>query len=250
MGLFGPSGFAGGGATPPVVTNFASSGTWNCCPGAKTILVVAIGGGGGGGDSVDCTTSGQPTFYIAGGGGGGGGGISVCCFTGSAVCATGTVTVGLGGSRGIPATNGGNSCFVSGTATLCAQGGRLGQYSCVINGNNSLWGDGGAGNAQVGNHGGNGCALQNGGNAQALDGAARGGAGGGGVRYCNVLPVSCTFTNPGSVSPVSTFDLPQLSLCLNSAGRGGNGGNASVDFNRTPTGTNGNSGFVTVVQYF
>jgi hypothetical protein len=251
MALFGsPAMLANGGGQQPVVNNFTGSGTWCCCPGAKLIQVIAIGGGGGGGASANYCATGCPTFYISGGQGGGGGGISMTCFTAGQVCSTAVVTVGAGGSQGAPATNGCNSCFVSGTAIVCAQGGERGNYSTVQNNQpTSGLGVGGLGNYSQGNCGGIGWATCPGGNGTSSE-TTRAGAGGGGAYYCNLLGCVPVFTNRGEDSPVADFETPQTAISLNDYGRGGKGGNGSMNSQRTPAGTNGEAGYVRVIQYF
>ena len=250
MGLFGPTSVLSVGGQQPIVQNFTSSGTWNCCPGVKLVQVIAIGAGGGGGSSANFNTTGCPTFYISGGQGGGGGGISMCCFSPTQVSSSAVVTVGGGGAAGAPANDGGRSCFVSGTAIVCAAGGQRGNYSTTINSQPiGTLGVGGAGNQSQGNCGGAGYATQNGANATSLE-TTRAGGGGGGAFYCNLLGCSPVFTNGGSSSPVTEFTTPQTDIDLTTIGRGGQGGNGSMNLTRPITGQAGQSGYVRVIQYF
>lgn len=247
--MFGPLPITSTRGLQPVIDCFTASGCWCCCPGAKLVQVIVIGGGGGGGNSCNFCTVGCNTTNMPGGGAGGGGGVSVCSFPGALVACVAAVVVGAGGANGIPAVDGGASCFVGGV-TLCAGGGQKGQYANI----NTTQSNGsicpGLGNYACGNQGGGGRALINGCNATNTDSTTRGGGGGGGVRYCNTLPSSCTFTNAGSASSCSDLILPQLTVTIGNRGAGGNGGNGSLNFQRATTGTGGAGGFVQVIQYF
>lgn len=241
----------------PVVNCYTSgTSTWCKCPGAQAVGIIVVGGGGGGGDSCCASTVGCNTFFLAGGGGGGGGGLSSCLLVSSSVPNTATVTIGAGGSRGAPATSGGTSCYTGTGLTVCAGGGGCGQRNGVPpqpGGYTNAGGPGGLGSFR-GNTGGFG--GQPGGNACNQANRARGGGGGGGSFYCNVLPTICC-SYPSGSSSSATFYNPNWPLgcgCidLTNFGAGGQGGNSSIDNARdfTVNGTNGNAGFVYVVQYF
>lgn len=251
MALFGAGlTLSAGSGIAPVVNIYEPAGAycWSMCPGAKQIGIVVIGGGGGGGDSTETCTTGCATYVWAGGGGGGGGGISSGLYQACSIASPAAVVVGGGGSRGIPATNGGNSTFVGGVS-LCGQGGRLGQYSTTCNSTNSNAGNGGLGTVS-GNCGGAGKSTA-GINAQALEGTTRGGGGGGGARYCNVIPTSVCLYPSGADTPAGdVYDLGWACLCMTSVGKGGKGGDASMNFGRSVQGSNGLPGAVYVVQFF
>ncbi len=234
----------------PVVDCYTSgTSTWCKCPGAQAVGIIVIGGGGGGGDSTNTSTVGCATYQWAGGGGGGGGGISSCLYVSSCINDTATITVGAGGNRGIPATVGGDSCFCGGM-NLCAQGGRQGQFSTTCNSTNSNGGAGGLGTTINGNAGGAGRATSNGIAACNTAGTTRAGGGGGGARYCNVIPTSVCLTNSGADSSAKSYDAGWACIDLNTFGKGGKGGDASMDFARSVLGTGGDSGLVYIVQYF
>jgi len=258
MSLFGsPTLISTGGGSQPVVNDYTSGGCWFCCPGAKLIQVITIGGGGGGGGANDTAVAGCscPSFYFSGGGGGQGGGISVCCFPGCAVLASGPVTVGgggAGGSNGSNGCNGGNSVWCGGpSACLVATGGRFGGGNGLVPNGSASGGFGcGIGNNKCGNTGGGGTNGNGTNGSNAITFTTRGGGGGGAARWCATLPTCCVISNPGVASTAYVFTLPQTSIDLVSKGAGGRGGNASFDGGRASAGIAGSSGFVRIIQYF
>jgi hypothetical protein len=260
MSLFGSSALlANGGGQQPVIDNFTGSGVWYCCPGAKTIQVITIAGGGGGGGTCNRPIAGCgcPTFGLSGGGGGQGGGISMCCFSGTQVGASGPVVVGAGGAGSVTAANGcagANSVWCSGSVNVSAMGGGPGQGSGNVNNGcvGSLYIGCGIGNYRCGNGGGG--SRYNGNGADARNdntNSTRGGGGGGGAYYCNVIPISCTFWTTSNASTASFFCSPQTCIDLTSIGAGGRGGITSFDNSSfSCNGVSGNGGYVRVIQYF
>jgi hypothetical protein len=252
MGIFGNGLVQSSGGRPYVLNTYETAGSfcWCKCTGAKIVGVIVIGGGGGGGDSTNVCTLGCSSFVWPGGGGAGGGGVSYCIMPADCVASPAAITVGSGGTRGYPGTDGAKSCFVGGI-TVCAGGGEKGQQSSTINSPLTNGGPGGLGSIS-GNRGGAGIVGQ-GCNARECENTTRGGAGGGGGFYCNVIPTT-TCTNP----PGNATALPQTlnvgwnptNICLASTGKGGDAGNTALNGNRSVTGTNGNAGLVYVVQYF
>jgi hypothetical protein len=242
----------------PVVNCYTSgTSTWCKCPGAQVIGIVVIGGGGGGGDSINICTVGCSTLNIAGGGGGGGGGISSCCLSSANVPDTATVVVGNGGLRGSPSTAGGHSCFVGSGLTVCAGGACRGQQNTSTSPSPyiSNGGAGGSGTAVNGNSGGSSCGGPfNGFNAGNSSGRTRAGGGGGGSRYCNIIPTSCTSCTQGTDSSSFLYDPNWMcgcgAICTTTVGKGGRGGNSSLNFCQNVCGENGNAGLVYIVQYF
>jgi hypothetical protein len=250
MSLFGSVALIGsGGGRPNVIDDFTSAGCWYCCPGAKVIQVITIGGGGGGGNGSDTTTSGCASFYLSGGGGGQGGGISMCCFQGFQVGASGPVVVGGGGAANCC---GCNSVWCSApTACVIACGGRFGSQTSGVKNTTTSGGFGtGCGNVKNGNAGGGGTTLNGTNGSNSVANTTRGGGAGGSAQFCNVIPISCTFGSAGSSSTTTSIDLTQTVIDLNTIGCGGRGGNSSVDGNRSVAATSGGAGFVRVIQYF
>jgi hypothetical protein len=243
---------------PPLVCCYTSAGTftWTKNPAAQAVGIVVIGGGGGGGDSINICTVGCSTLNIAGGGGGGGGGISSCCVPSVDVPETATVVVGNGGLRGSPSTGGGVSCFVGSGLTVCAGGACRGQQNTSTSPSPyiSNGGAGGCGTAVNGNCGGASCGGPfNGFNAGNCSGRTRAGGGGGGSRYCT-SPTSCTSCTQGTDSSSFLYD-PNWTcgcgaICTTTVGKGGRGGNSSLNFCQNVCGENGNAGLVYIVQYF
>ena len=256
MSMFGSSALIGnGGGKPTVIQDFTGSGTWFCCPGVKLVQVITIAGGGGGGGASDTTTSGCASFYLSGGGGGQGGGISMSCYLGPQVGASGPVTVGsggAGGSNGGNGTSGGDSIWCSLPGICVASiGGRFGGGNGSVKNGSASGGFGcGTGNYKNGNTGGGAGSGNGTGGSNSIADTTRGGGGGGSAIYCNVIPVSCTFCSAGSASTASNFTSPQTCIDLSSYGCGGRGGNGSVDSNRATAGLSGSGGLVRVIQYF
>ena len=250
MSLFGSVALLGnGGGKPTVIDDFTSGGCWYCCTGAKVIQVIAIAGGGGGGAGSDTTTSGCSSFYLSGGGGGQGGGISTSCFQGFQVGASGPVTVGGGGGGNC---TGGNSVWCSAPGIcVVACGGRFGGATNGVKNVTTSGGFGtGCGNCKAGNAGGGGTTLNGTNGSNSVANTTRGGGAGGTARFCNVLPVSCTFGSAGSPSTATFINFGQTCIDLTTIGCGGQGGNSSVDGNRSTVSAPGCAGFVRVIQYF
>ena len=253
MALFGTSlSFNGNSCNcQPVITQYGCAGSfcWAKCPNAVAVGIITIGGGGGGGDSTNTCTAGCGTYYYPGGGAGGGGGISSAIYNATQVATCAAIVVGNGGSRGIPGSDGGPSCFVGGVC-VSSTGGRYGEGSTTPNSNVTNGGVGGAGTAYNGAAGGAGRGTVNGDNGETKDNSARGGGGGGGARYCSVVPTSITYTSKGVASPITTYDNGWACIDLEYYGCGGMGGDASMNNQRSVSGTAGNTGLVYVVQYF
>lgn len=95
---------------------FTSSGTWQAPIGTSGAILIGSGGGGGGGCADD--------DFVAGGGGGGGS-IQQAAFVLVSALTTYTVTIGAGGSGGVPSVVQTTFCGQDGYSTTLSNGGTV-----------------------------------------------------------------------------------------------------------------------------